>query len=69
VITINEINTIKLILPWFILWGAISLLIGYLWRKFMGIDVYICHTGGYDDNLKKMKKEMENVKLTLKPKS
>jgi len=36
VITINEINTIKLILPWFILWGAISLLIGYLWRKFIG---------------------------------
>jgi glycosyltransferase involved in cell wall biosynthesis len=33
----------------------------YLWRKFMGIDVYICHTGGYDDNLKKMKKEMESI--------
>jgi len=35
VITINEINTVKLVLPWFILWGCISLLIGYLWRKFI----------------------------------
>ncbi|MCM8760287.1 MAG: Rnase Y domain-containing protein, partial [Candidatus Omnitrophica bacterium] len=34
-ITINEINTVKLVLPWFILWGGISLLIGYLWRKFI----------------------------------
>ncbi|MCD6407622.1 ribonuclease Y [bacterium] len=26
----------KLVLPWFILWGAISILIGYLWRKYIG---------------------------------
>lgn len=25
----------------------------------MGIRVYICHTGGFDDNLKKMRQEME----------
>jgi len=36
VIIINEINTIKLILPWFFLWGAIAVIIGYLWRKFIG---------------------------------
>lgn len=34
-ITINEINIVKLVLPWFILWGGISILIGYLWRKFV----------------------------------
>lgn len=34
-ITINNINTVKLVLPWFILWGCISILIGYLWRKFV----------------------------------
>lgn len=31
-----------------------------LWRK-MGIDVYICHTGNYDDNCIKMRKEMESL--------
>ena len=31
-----------------------------LWRE-MGIDVYICHTGGFDDNLIKMRAEMENI--------
>jgi len=36
VITINEINTMKLILPWFVLWGGVSILIGYLWRKYIG---------------------------------
>jgi len=36
VIKINSVNTIKLVLPWFILWGAISILIGYLWRKYIG---------------------------------
>ena len=35
-IKINSVNTIKLVLPWFILWGAISILIGYLWRKYIG---------------------------------
>jgi len=29
------VNTIKLIVPLFILWGAIAILIGYLWRKFI----------------------------------
>jgi len=29
------VNTIKLIVPLFILWGAIAVLIGYLWRKFI----------------------------------
>ncbi|MCM8803716.1 MAG: ribonuclease Y [Candidatus Omnitrophica bacterium] len=33
---LNTVNTFKLVLPWFILWGAISLLVGYLWRKFIG---------------------------------
>lgn len=32
----------------------------YLWRN-MGIDVYICHTGGYDDNCKIMRAEMEAI--------
>ena len=32
----------------------------YLWRK-MDIDIYICHTGGFDNNLKKMKIQMENI--------
>ncbi|MCM8785170.1 MAG: ribonuclease Y [Candidatus Omnitrophica bacterium] len=32
---INSINTLKLIIPWFILWGAISILVGYLWRKYV----------------------------------
>lgn len=32
---LNQINTFKLVLPWFILWGAISILFGYLWRKFV----------------------------------
>lgn len=31
-----------------------------LWRT-MGIDVYICHTGDYDDNCNKMRKEMEEL--------
>jgi len=31
-----------------------------LWRE-MGIDVYICHTGGFDDNLNKMKKSMLDI--------
>ncbi len=26
----------KLIIPWFVLWGTISILIGYLWRKYIG---------------------------------
>ena len=29
------VNTIKLIVPLFILWGAIAVLVGYLWRKFI----------------------------------
>lgn len=29
------VNTVKLVLPLFILWGAIAILIGYLWRKFV----------------------------------
>jgi len=29
------VNTIKLVVPLFILWGAIAVLIGYLWRKFI----------------------------------
>ncbi|MCM8766867.1 MAG: ribonuclease Y [Candidatus Omnitrophica bacterium] len=32
---INSINTLKLVMPWFILWGAISILVGYLWRKYI----------------------------------
>ncbi|MCX7916813.1 MAG: ribonuclease Y [bacterium] len=32
----NSINTLRLVLPWFILWGAISILVGYLWRKYIG---------------------------------
>jgi len=36
VIKINSVNTINLVLPWFILWGAISILIGYFWRKYIG---------------------------------
>jgi len=32
---IKILSTIKLVAPWFILWGAISLLIGYLWRKYI----------------------------------
>ncbi|HOK57336.1 MAG TPA: ribonuclease Y [bacterium] len=32
----NSINTLKLVMPWFILWGAISILVGYLWRKYVG---------------------------------
>lgn len=31
-----------------------------LWRE-MGIDVYICHTSGYDENCKKMRAEMESI--------
>lgn len=31
-----------------------------LWRG-MGIEVYICHTSGYDDNCKKMRAEMEKI--------
>lgn len=31
-----NVNVFKLVLPWFILWGAISLLFGYLWRKYIG---------------------------------
>jgi hypothetical protein len=31
-----------------------------LWRM-MDIDVYICHTSGYDDNCKKMRAEMESI--------
>ncbi|MCM8818905.1 MAG: ribonuclease Y [Candidatus Omnitrophica bacterium] len=33
---LNTINTFKLVLPWFILWGAVSILVGYLWRKYVG---------------------------------
>ena len=33
---LNSINTFRLVFPWFILWGAISILVGYLWRKFVG---------------------------------
>lgn len=33
---LNSINTFKLVLPWFILWSAISILVGYLWRKYVG---------------------------------
>ncbi|MGC8976825.1 MAG: ribonuclease Y [Candidatus Ratteibacteria bacterium] len=33
---LNTINTFKLVFPWFILWGAISILFGYFWRKFVG---------------------------------
>lgn len=33
---LNSINTLKLVIPWFILWGAISILFGYLWRKYVG---------------------------------
>jgi len=32
----NSINTLKLVMPWFILWGGISILVGYLWRKYIG---------------------------------
>ncbi len=32
---LNTINTFRLVFPWFILWGAISILVGYLWRKFI----------------------------------
>jgi glycosyltransferase involved in cell wall biosynthesis len=32
----------------------------HLWRD-MGVDVYICHTGGFDDNLNIMKKEMLDI--------
>ena len=40
-----------------------------LWRK-MGIDVYICHTGYYDENGLKMKQEMENLGCKyIEPKS
>ena len=31
----STINTLKLVIPLFILWGAIAVLIGYLWRKFI----------------------------------
>lgn len=31
-----------------------------LWRK-MGVDVYICHTSGYDDNCNKMRAQMEAI--------
>lgn len=31
-----------------------------LWRT-MGIDIYICHTGGFDDNCKRMRAEMEAI--------
>lgn len=31
-----------------------------LWRM-MNIDVHICHTGGYDDNCKRMRAEMEQI--------
>ncbi|MCM8773031.1 MAG: ribonuclease Y [Candidatus Omnitrophica bacterium] len=32
---LDTINTFKLVFPWFILWGAISILVGYLWRKYI----------------------------------
>ena len=32
----------------------------HLWRE-MGIDVFICHTGGFDANLLKMREEMEAI--------
>lgn len=32
----------------------------YLWRD-MGIEVYICHTGDFDDNCNKMRQEMESI--------
>ena len=32
----------------------------YLWRE-MGIDVYICHTGDLDDNLKIIQKQLLNI--------
>lgn len=35
-ITINEINTFKLLLPWFFLWGIIAFLAGYFWIKYIG---------------------------------
>lgn len=34
-IIINDTNIIRLFLPWAILWGIITLIIGYLWRKFV----------------------------------
>jgi glycosyltransferase involved in cell wall biosynthesis len=32
----------------------------YLWRE-MGIDVYICHTGDFDDNANNMRQEMQSI--------
>lgn len=40
----------------------------HLWRE-MGIDVYICHTGGFDQNLLNMKKEMEAIGVQYLPAS
>ena len=40
----------------------------HLWRQ-MGIDVYICHTGGFDQNLLVMKGEMEAIGVQYLPAS
>ncbi len=61
-IIINEINTIKLILPWFILWGGISILIGYLWRKYIGERTIKTA----EKRAKEIVKEAENLALNKK---
>lgn len=56
------INTTPIIIPLFIFWGALALLIGYLWRKFVGERTI----KAAEERAREIIKEAENLVLTKK---
>lgn len=60
-VTIN-INSTPIIIPLFIFWGALALLIGYLWRKFVGERTI----KAAEERAREIIREAENIALTKK---
>jgi len=61
VVTINP-NSTPIIIPLFIFWGALALLIGYLWRKFVGERTI----RAAEERAREIIREAENLALTKK---
>jgi ribonuclease Y len=61
VVTIN-INSAPIIIPLFIFWGALAILIGYLWRKYIGERTI----KAAEERAREIIKEAESVALTKK---
>ena len=60
-VTIN-INSAPIIIPLFIFWGALAILIGYLWRKYIGERTI----KAAEERAREIIKEAESVALTKK---